>query len=282
MLCADFEDRLIDYLDGAQDAADAAAMAEHAMRCPVCHELLSEVKNTLRACQVSQPAPPPAGLEARILKQTMPETAMSCDQFEEYLTDYLDGFLPAPLYHRWERHAALCERCTELPGQVVRAIGACYTYINEEQPLPVGLHARILQATLGTTDAEEVRAPRAARVAAWLRIWLDPIVSPQLATVATMLLVAVLVLTSTVSADGSISGMYRASVRLAEQTYAHGATTAEKGAALSDDLRQITQDLSDLVSGGGQRRNTPGANNAPKPENAPPQNPPEQKGGQNR
>ncbi len=282
MLCADFEDRLIDYLDGALDAAGTAAMAEHAMRCPVCHELLSEVKNTLRACQTSRPAPPPADLEARILKQTMPETAMSCDQFEEYLTDYLDGFLPAPLYHRWERHAALCERCTELPGQVVRAIGACYTYINEEQPLPAGLHARILQATLGTIDAEEVRAPLAARVAAWLRIWLDPIVSPQLATVATMLLVAVLVLTSTVSADGSISGMYRASVRLAEQTYAHGATTAEKGAALSDDLRQITHDLSDLVSGGGQRRSTPAANSGPKPENAPSQNPPEQKNRQNR
>jgi hypothetical protein len=33
-----------------------------------------------------------------------------------------------------------------------------------------------------------------------------------------MLLLAVLVLTTTVSADGSISGVYRASLRLAEQT----------------------------------------------------------------
>ena len=145
---------------------------------------------------------------------------MTCEEFEEYLTDYLDGFLPAPLYHRWERHAALCAGCTELPGQVVRSIGACYTYISEERAVPAGLHERILQATLGTTEAEEVRAPLAARIAAWLRVWLDPIVSPQLATVATMLLVAVLVLTSTVSADGSISGMYRAGVRMAEKTYA--------------------------------------------------------------
>ena len=45
---------------------------------------------------------------------------MSCEEFEECLTDYLDGFLPAHLYHRWERHAALCDRCTELPGEVVR------------------------------------------------------------------------------------------------------------------------------------------------------------------
>lgn len=219
MFCAEFEDRLTDYLDGSLDAETNRAFAEHALRCPVCHELLSEVKNTLQMVRTAERPVPSAELEARILLQTVPEMAMSCEEFEEYLTDYLDGFLPASLYHRWERHAALCEGCTELPGQVVRAIGACYTYINEERPLPAGLHEKILQATLGTTDAEEVRAPLAARVAARLRLWLDPIVSPQLATVATMLLVCVLVLTSTVSADGSISGMYRAGIKLAERTY---------------------------------------------------------------
>ncbi|HVG35330.1 MAG TPA: anti-sigma factor [Pyrinomonadaceae bacterium] len=229
MLCADFEDRLTDYIEGTLSPAEARPFAEHAMRCPVCHDLLSEVKNTINACQLSEPAPPPAELEARILMQTMPETAMTCEEFEDCLTDYLDGFLPAPLYHRWERHAALCANCTELPGQVVRSIGACYTYINEERAVPAGLHERILQATLGTTQAEEVRAPLAARIAAWMRVWLDPIVSPQLATVATMLLVAVLVLTSTVSADGSIGGIYRAGVRMAEKTYE--ANTAVKGVA---------------------------------------------------
>jgi anti-sigma factor RsiW len=226
MLCAEFEDRLTDYLEGALSHDANGAFAAHAMRCPVCHDLLNEVKNTVETCRVAEvPQPPPIGFEARILMQTMPEAAMICEEFEEHLTDYLDGFLPAPLFHRWEHHAAICERCTELPGQVVRAIGACYTYINEEAPVPAGLHERILQATLGTTDAEEVRAPLAARVAAWMRSLLDPIVSPQFATVATMLLVAVLVLTNTVSADGSISGMYRASLKLAEQTYQHGANS---------------------------------------------------------
>lgn len=226
MLCAEFEDRLTDYLDGSLDAETNRAFAEHALRCPVCHEILSEVKNTLQMFRTAERPVPSAELEARILLQTVPEIAMTCEEFEEYLTDYLDGFLPASLYHRWERHAALCESCTELPGQVVRAIGACYTYISEERPLPAGLHEKILQATLGTTDAEGVRAPLAARVAARLRLWLDPIVSPQLATVATMLLVCVLVLTSTVSADGSISGMYRAGIKLAERTYS-GATEEE-------------------------------------------------------
>jgi hypothetical protein len=173
----------------------------------------------------------------------MPESAMSCEEFEECLTDYLDGFLPAPLFHRWERHAALCESCTELPGQVVRSIGACYTYIGEEMPVPFGLHQRILQATLGTTEAELRQAPFVSRLAAWMRGLLDPLVSPQLATVATMLLLAVLVLTNTVSADGSISGMYRASVKLAEQSYLQGASRAVKPSKITEDLDRITNGI---------------------------------------
>ena len=238
MLCADFENQLTDYLDGLLDAESHRQFSEHALRCPVCHQTLSEVKNAVQACRMSEVPPPGFGLEARILKNTMPETAMTCNEFEESLTDYLDGFLPAPLYHRWERHAALCSRCTELPGEVVRSIGACYTYITEELPLPAGLEERILQATIGTLRPQEVRAPFGARLASRLRIWLDPIVSPQLATVATMLLVAVFVLSNTVSADGSISGVYRASLRLAEQSY----TAGSKGG-----IKELTNGLKELV-----------------------------------
>src|ERR687883_46982 len=236
MLCAEFEDRLTDYLDGALEGEAQRACAEHALRCPVCHDLLNEVRNAVAECRESVPPQPSPGLEARILLKTAPETSMSCEEFEEFLTDYLDGFLPAPLYHRWERHAALCESCSDLPGQVVRAIGACYTYISEERPVPVGLHERILQATLGTTEAERVRARLGARVAEWMRGWLDVLVTPQLATVATMLLLAVLVGTSTLSPDGSIGGMYNASLKLAERTYSYGASHA-------DELKRATTGL---------------------------------------
>lgn len=219
MLCADFEERLSDYLDGLLEAETHRLFAEHALRCPVCHETLSQVKNSIQTCRTAYVPPASSELEARILLSTMPEAAMNCEEFEESLTDYLDGFLPAPLFHRWERHAALCEHCTKLPGEVVRSIGACYTYKSEELAVPAGLDERILAATLGNVVPADVRAPFTSRLASWLRFWLDPIMSPQLATVATMLLVAVFVLTNTVSADGSISGMYSASLRLAEQSY---------------------------------------------------------------
>jgi predicted anti-sigma-YlaC factor YlaD len=227
MLCAEFEDRLTDYLDAALAADVQRAMGEHALRCPVCHDLLNEVKNTIRACRTAEAPRPSVELEASILLHTAPETVMTCAEFEDYLTDYLDGFLPATLYHRWERHAALCESCTNLPGDVVRSIGACYSYISEERAVPAGLHESILQATLGTTQAEQVRAPVGARIMEWLRSWLDVVVTPQLATVATMLLAAVLVGTITLSDDGSIAGMYRASLRIA-----HGASDAARSAAI--------------------------------------------------
>jgi anti-sigma factor RsiW len=168
---------------------------------------------------------------------------MTCEEFELYLTDYLDGFLPAPLFHRWERHAEACTGCADLPGQVVRSIGACYTYISEELAVPAGLHDRILTATLGTTQAEAIKAPFGARLAEWMRGLLDPIVSPQFASVATMLLVAVLVLTSTISADGSISGMYRATVRLAERTYSKNTNSPVKGLELPSNWNSIPADV---------------------------------------
>ncbi len=188
------------------------------MRCPICHETLSAVRSTMEACRNATVPPPSRELEARILQKTVPDTAMTCEEFEESLTDYLDGFLPAHMYHRWERHAVLCDSCTELPGAVVRAIGACYTYISEEKPVPAGLNERILQATLGTVTPQEIKAPWRSRAASRFRLWLDPIISPQLATVATMLVAAMLVLSSTVSADGSISGVYDAGLQLAERT----------------------------------------------------------------
>src|SRR5687767_10914194 len=240
MLCNEFEDRLTDYLDGVLPPDAHKAFAEHAMRCPLCHETLGAVRSTMLACQTVNSLDAPRDLEARILLSTMPETAMTCEDFEECLTDYLDGFLPAPLYHRWERHSVLCARCTELPGEVVRSIGACYTYIGQEIGVPEGLHERILQATLGNRVPEELRAPLGSRIASRLRLWLDPIVSPQLATVATMLLVAVFVLTNTVSADGSISGVYRASLALAEQSYSGG---SEGG------IKEFTKSLKSLVGG---------------------------------
>src|SRR5688500_14683199 len=100
MLCNEFEDRLTDYLEGTLEPQINKTGAEHALRCPLCHDTMTQVRNAMQACKVAANLQPPRDLEARILLSTMPETAMTCEDFEGFVTDYLDGFLPAALYHR--------------------------------------------------------------------------------------------------------------------------------------------------------------------------------------
>jgi hypothetical protein len=73
-----------------------------------------------------------------------------------------------------------------------------------------------------------------------------------------MLLVAVLVLTSTVSADGSISGVYSASLNLAARS-----ANAESGSS----IQEITKGIKELVG----RQPEPSAQPTPeqKPSNEP-------------
>jgi anti-sigma factor RsiW len=266
MLCNEFEERLTNYLDGALPVEEHRAFSEHALRCPLCHELLADVKQTIVACLSSEAPPAGVGLEARILMTTAPQTAITCEEFEDHLTDYLDGVLMAPLYHRWERHAALCSACSELPGQVVRSIGAVYTYAQDELPVPAGLEARILQATIGNVLPRQVRAPFSSRMVEWLRGALDPLVSPQLASVATMLLVSVFVLTNTVSTDGSVRGLYRASLQLAERTADNATRGSEKG------VKQFAGSVNKLVGGEENQKDSEKNNEANQNQNSSNQN----------
>ena len=222
--CTKFEESLTDYLDKALDRPTFKAVAEHAISCPLCHSLLNEVKGALAVCRdLAEPRLPLTRLEAKILASTVPNSALHCEEFENYLTDYLDGFLPAQVFHRWERHAVLCNDCTDLPGEVVRSLAAIVAYKADELPVPVGLHERIMQQTVGTV---RVRAPKASfsdRFKDWARGFSFPISVPQLAPVGLMSMFAFLVFSQTVSADGSLSDVYAKSYQLAELTYQQGA-----------------------------------------------------------
>ncbi|MGI8544658.1 MAG: hypothetical protein ACR2MD_14445 [Aridibacter sp.] len=232
--CSDFEESLTDYLDKTLDKPINKSMAEHALKCPLCHTLLNEVKDALEICrEISTPNASLTSLEARILSMTMPETAMPCEDFEEHLTDYLDGFLSAPVFHRWERHAVLCEKCTDLPGAVVRSIAACYTYKMEEIPVPEGLNASILEATIGTAEAEKVKASWVGQVKEWIRGIDLPISVPQLAPVAMMILFVVLMFSQT-ALTGNFGGMYRKSFELAGQTYQQGANVVKENISVRE------------------------------------------------
>jgi len=222
--CSQFEESLTDYLDRALDGITHKAVAAHALSCPLCHSLLNEVKGALAVCrEIAEPKMQVTRLEARILASTVPESALHCEEFENYLTDYLDGFLPAQVFHRWERHAVLCNDCTDLPGAVVRSLAAIVSFKSDQLPLPAGLHQRIMRETIGTTHAGSAKASAADRLKEWVRGLSFPISVPQLAPVAMMMLFAFLVFSQTVSADGSLTDVYAKSFQLAESTYEQGA-----------------------------------------------------------
>ena len=222
--CSRFEELLTDYLDKTLVNGVQRSVAAHALACPLCHSLLNDVKESLEACrQMAAPTISVTKLEARVLAMTMPESAMPCEDFEEYLTDYMDGFLPAATFHRWERHAVLCTTCEDLPGMVVRSIAACYTYKMEDLAVPAGLHDRILQSTIGIVEAKAAKVSWTTRVGEWFEGIRFPISLPQLAPVAMMIMFAFLVFSQTVSADGSLTDVYQKSYMLAEQTYEQSA-----------------------------------------------------------
>lgn len=222
--CTEFENRLSDYLEKTVDMNLRKSMSAHALQCPLCHALMNDVKGAVAACrQLAEPRLPVTRLEARILAKTVPEATIQCQEFESYLTDYLDGFLPANVFHRWERHAVLCDDCTDLPGAVVRSLAALVSYKMEELPLPHGLHDRILQQTLGTLEAKEIKPSLVTQFGEWVRGFRFPISVPQLAPVAMMMMFAFLVFSQTVSADGSLTDVYTKGVQLAEQTYQQSA-----------------------------------------------------------
>lgn len=222
--CSTFEELLSDYLERTLEAPEQSAMAAHALECPLCHSLLNDVKSTLRVCREMNETPVAlTRLEAKILSQTAPSATIRCSEFEEHLTDYLDGFLPAPVFHRWERHAAVCDECSDLPGLVVRSLAALVNYKTEELPVPASLHSRILACTIGTLNAAEMHPGFAARFGDWIRGLRFPVAIPQLAPVALMIMIAFLVFSQAVSADGSLTDIYAKSFRFAEQSYRQGA-----------------------------------------------------------
>jgi hypothetical protein len=226
--CEKFEAQLTDFIDKTLDRPAFRVMAEHALKCPLCHELLNDVKTAVAACRtISEPRKPLTRLEARILERTVPDASLACNEFEDSLTDYLDGFLPAQVFHRWERHAVMCDECTDLPGAVVRSLAAVVEYKLAELPVPAGLHARIMQHTAGTAKAKANARPAGPSVFEQFKEWASnlsfPIAVPQLGSVAFMMMFAFLVFSQTVSADGSLTDVYTKSYELAEATYKQGA-----------------------------------------------------------
>lgn len=253
MTCNEFEELVSDYLEGTLGKAEHKVCSTHIIGCARCHELLNSVKDAMEACRtMAAPTSPLTSLEVKILAKTSPAVLLDCDGFERHLTDYLDGFLEASLFHRWERHAATCDSCTDLPGSVVRSIAACYTMKSDELPVSEGLHDRILKATLGEARLNPSTPGLGERIYGWVRGLSIPLPVPQLATALAIALCAFMFFVDGASTDGSVRGVYAKGLELAGETYRQGAEVVR------NDPRLFTTDDSDngaqKGSSGGESR----------------------------
>lgn len=92
----------------------------------------------------------------------------ACEQIEERLLDYLEGSVTAAESAEISAHIAGCARCTPLVESVRGTMAAMHSL--EALPVPPGLTARILDATIG--PQQESRGWRAWLD--WTRILVQP------------------------------------------------------------------------------------------------------------
>ena len=117
----------------------------------------------------------------------------------------------------------MCEKCADLPNEVIKSISACRTYKANELPLSEGLHNKILEATIGNGETRQIKSSYFFQAKEWVRGSNFPISTPRFVPVAMTLLFAFFVFGQTMSADGSIGSVYQKSFELASQTYQKGA-----------------------------------------------------------
>lgn len=147
MKCSRFQESLSEYLDGQLAAREAGRFAEHALKCRSCRAEMDDVKGVLRECKeqsLDLAVEVPASLESALIMISADYADLDCCGFEELITEFLDGFVPALTYQRFEAHATCCDRCSDLLTDVVFAVAGCHSvHTYEEVQVPAALVERL-------------------------------------------------------------------------------------------------------------------------------------------
>ena len=225
MDCNRFESALSDYFDGSLVPADTTLFRAHALQCRACRSLMDDVKAAINACQQQDEFDPPLPLEATLAAIPSEHGALRCDGFEELITEFLDGFVPAPTYHRFEEHAEKCDECSTLLTGVVYAVAACHSvHTFEEVEVAEPLTARLIAMMPERTPGLAQRfADRFAALAG--RLIPHPTQSTRwtFATAASLAFATFALLLFGFSDDGTVTGIYRQAHVKVSELYTHSA-----------------------------------------------------------
>jgi anti-sigma factor RsiW len=225
MDCNRFEDALSDYFDGFLAPGDATLFRAHALQCRECRSLMDGVKAAIDACRQQDELEPPVPLQTSLAAIPAEHGALGCDGFEELITEFLDSFVPAPTYHRFEEHAEKCDECSTLLTGVVYAVAACHSvHTFEEVEVTELLLARLIAMmpertpSLARRVADRFAAfaghliPRATQSARWT-----------FATAASLAFATFALLLFGFSDDGTVTGIYRQAHVKVSELYTRGA-----------------------------------------------------------
>jgi anti-sigma factor RsiW len=224
MKCNAFEEKLSDYFDGLLDARDASMFREHALQCRVCRSLMDDVGATIQLCGKQEEVETPTGLETALEAISVEHAVLGCEGFETLITEFLDGFVPAPCYHRFEEHAAGCSECSTLLTDVVYAVAACHSVHTFEK---VDVPAALLEALFTVVPARKQSLTRRlgyrlGLVADWLIPNPARTARWSIATSVTLAIAILAFLFLGFSDDGTPAGIYRQAHVRASELYSRG------------------------------------------------------------
>lgn len=248
MDCSRFEEQLSDYLDGQMTQGETGAFAAHALQCRPCRRLMDEIKAALRECRESDVVDAPESLEASLVLIPFERAPLDCHGFQEIITEFLDGFVPASRYHKFEEHSKECAECSRLLTDVVYAVAACHsvhTYADYEVAEPL-IKSLIEIAPSSQPSRSRAFINRAIAIAAFILPSAPQSAPWSFATASTLTFATVALLLFGFSDDGTVGGIYRqAHVKVAE-LYSQGTELYGQKDQVVAEIERVGLDLGEV------------------------------------
>jgi anti-sigma factor RsiW len=250
MNCDRFENLITTFLDGELAGAELAAFREHQIGCPDCRALVEDVTRAVSACSGLPEVEPPLELLSRAIVIPALNPAMDCVRFNGLVTEFLDGFLEASVYHAFEDHATACDDCSEVLAGVALAVAACHSvHFSEELEVPDALVARIMAETVGTSASRAGEAEGFwGRLGAAFRLYAGPLWAPRFATAAIIVVAFSMLVTDGGLAPASI---YESAARMTSSVYTRSADLAARGEQVMEEVERIRSDVDEMFKDDG-------------------------------
>jgi anti-sigma factor RsiW len=265
MDCRKFESALSDYFDGLLAPEQATLFRAHSLQCRACRSLMDDVKAAINACRQQDEIDTPQLLETTLTAIPAEHQPLNCSGFEKLVTEFLDGFVPAPTYHRFERHTELCNECSTLLTGVVYAVAACHmVHTFEEVDVAEPMLARLIEImperrpSVARRIADGFAAfagrliPRPTQSARWT-----------FATAASLSFATFALLLFGFSDDGTVAGIYRQAHVKVSELYTQGAdvyTQTDKVVARLERVGMGIGEFWDTLGGETKPEETPSPN----------------------